>query len=125
MEKKMKYWVKFWMPGTIVAESWNQEFESLPDPRRVSWPRHAYAFTVHQREDIVDKDKEYQGKPEQVGPMYYHPDSKIETLEEVKQNPNTGPALVSNMECNGWDRIIWTRWKNWPQPFKEGEMLVL
>ena len=49
--------------------------------------------------------------------MYYHPDSKVEDLKEVEQNPNATDTLIRNIKNNGWDRIIWTRWGNWPQPF--------
>lgn len=124
MHKKLKRFVVFWAPGLFFGEARTQDVESA-DPLAVEWPDDAYAFTMHEREDVVDGEKIYEGEPVQVGPMYYHPDSKIETLEEVKRNPNKGAALVSNMENNGWDHIIWTRWGNWPQPFKEGKSVVL
>lgn len=46
-------------------------------------------------------------------------------LEEVKANPKCGPALISNMKCNGWNRVVWTRWGNWPQPFYDGKVVIL
>lgn len=124
MKKELKRFVTFLAPGAFVGESWTQDIESA-DPMEVTWPTNAYAFTMHEREDVVDGETRYSGKAVQIGPMYYHPDSKIETLEEVKRNPRRGSSLVGNMECNEWDRVIWTRWGNWPQPFRGGEVEVL
>lgn len=125
VKKVMSYWLTFWAPGTIVGESWNKKLTEFPDVKKVEWPDNAYAFTVWQREDLFVDGTRYQGDPEQIGPMYYHPKSKIETLEEVKKNPYKGFALVRNMECNHWDKIIWTRWGNWPQPYDGEKMIVL
>ena len=124
MQKELKRFVTFMAPGAFVGECWTQDVESA-DPMAVEWPDNAYAFTMHEREDVVDGETRYTGTAAQVGPMYYHPDSKVETLEEVLRNPKRGPALVSNMKCNGWDSVIWTRWGNWPQPFEGGKATVL
>jgi hypothetical protein len=107
---------QFWSPGVIVAEAWSKEVASL-DPYAVEWPDSAYAFTLHEREDVVEGETRYTGKGHQVGPIYYHPDSKIESLEEVERNPKASAILVSNMRCNNWSHVVWTRWGNWPQPF--------
>ena len=39
--------------------------------------------------------------------------------------PRATPILISNMECNDWKQIIWTRWGNWPQPFDPATAEVL
>jgi hypothetical protein len=124
MNKRTVFYVVFWSPGSFVAEETTREVESA-DPRKVEWPNHAYAFRLFKREDVIDGDKTYQGKPEQLGPVYYHPDSAIQSLEEVRNNPKATSTLVSNMECNGWKQIIWTRWMNWPQPYEPGQHAIL
>lgn len=124
MDKQTVYYVTFWAPGSFVANDWTVTVDS-PDPHKVEWPDSAYAFRLFKREDVIDGDKTYQGKPKQVGPTYYHPDSAIQSLDEVRTNPKASRILVSNMECNGWKQIIWTRWMNWPQPFEPGKMQVL
>lgn len=124
MHKRTVYYVTFTAPGAFVAESWKREVSS-PDPHKVEWPGNAYAFTMHKREDAIDGDTVYIGQPQQIGPTYYHPDSKVETLAEVRLNQKATPILISNMECNRWSHIIWSRWGNWPQPFDPAESEVL
>lgn len=124
MQKETVIYVKFFSPGSFVAESWTEEVESL-DPYTVKWPENAYAFTMYLREDIIYEGKRHKGEPTKIDSMYYHPDSKVETLEQVKINPNRGQFLVSNMELNGWNKVVWTRWGNWPQPFNEDKDIVL
>jgi hypothetical protein len=125
VKKQMVYWLTFVSPGSFVANESSVMVGALPDPQDVSFPESAYAFTMHRREDVIDGDKEYRGKAEQVGPTYYHSDSKIETLAEVRKNPRASRILVSNMECNRWPSIIWTRWGNWPQPYEPGKATIL
>lgn len=124
MNKEIKRWVEYWMPGSFTAESWTKEIDHL-DPQKIEWPESAYMFRLFEREDMVDGETRYTGQPKQIGATYYHPDSKIETLAEVKLNPNKGQCLVTNMECNKWDAVIWSRWGNWPQPYREEETVVL
>lgn len=124
MDKRTVFYVRFWSPGSFVAEEWDRPADSA-DPRKVAWPDNAYAFRLFKREDVIDGDKTYQGKPEQVGPIYYHPDSVIQSLDEVRANPKASRILVSNMECNGWEQMIWTRWVTWPQPYEPGKMEIL
>ena len=124
MKKELKTYARFFAPGSFVANDWTRPVEQA-DPYAVKWPDDAYAFTLHEREDVVDGETRYEGKPRQIGPTYYHPDSKVETLDEVRRNPKAGTVLVSNMECNGWDRIVWSRWGNWPQPYEPDKARVL
>ncbi|MBE3138868.1 MAG: hypothetical protein IMZ63_03525, partial [Actinobacteria bacterium] len=51
------------------------------------------------------------------GKLYYHPDSKITTIAEVRCMQGDNKTLLKNMECNKWDKMIWSRWGNWPQPY--------
>jgi hypothetical protein len=124
MNKETVYYARFLSPGAFVTEDWTSPIDS-PDPRKVAWPDNAYAFSLHKREDVVDGDKRYEGKPEQVGPLYYHPDSFVQSLDEVRTNPKATSTLISNMKCNRWAQVIWTRWGNWPQPFESDRMQIL
>ncbi|MDP1712450.1 MAG: hypothetical protein Q8K86_08335 [Candidatus Nanopelagicaceae bacterium] len=126
MEKKRKFWVKFLAPGFLVGEDWIEELDGFEDPDDVEWPDGAYAFTMHQRDDVVDDDGvEFKGEPKQTGPVYYHPDSKIESLAEVAKNPQATKMLLDNMRCNEWTHVVWTRWGNWPQCFDPKKTTVL
>jgi hypothetical protein len=124
MEKITTHYVTFESPGSFVAESWKQAVAG-PDPRKVEWPENAYAFRLFKREDVIDGGKVYTGKSEQIGKLYYHPDSVVQSLDEARANPKATPVLISNMECNHWDQIVWTRWGNWPQPFDPATTEVL
>lgn len=124
MIKKTTFYVTFLSPGSFVANESTREVKS-PDPRNVAWPDSAYAFTMHRREDVIDGGAVYHGKPEQIGPTYYHPASKVESIDEVRLNPNASGVLIANMENNGWTHIIWSRWGNWPQPYEAGKAEVL
>ena len=124
MNKETKHYATFWCPGSFVAESYSRDMPT-PDPRKVEWPDNAYAFRLFKRDDVVDGAARYEGRPEQIGPTYYHPDSYIQSLQEARTNPKATPILISNMEGNGWKQIIWTRWNTWPQPFDPGAMEIL
>jgi hypothetical protein len=57
--------------------------------------------------------------------MYYL-GGKIITLEELKarKSPNDS-TLISNMECNDWDKVVETNnsWR-WIQPLRKGDKIV-
>ena len=133
MYKKTKYWIKFYSPGTImtnpvcisVSSEWNIECAENQKPEDVKFPENAYAFTMHVKNDIVSDETTYKGDVEQIGPIYYHPDSTVETLEQVEKNQKATDILKNNMKYNDWDKIIWSRWGNWPQPFDSGKHMVL
>jgi hypothetical protein len=58
--------------------------------------------------------------------VYYHPDSKVLTEAEIaaKGDPRDS-ILLSNMRCNKWPSVIYSRWGNWPQPYEAGKCEVL
>ena len=124
MKKVIVRYVRFYAPGSFCAEDWTEDAPSL-DPSEIAIPDNAYAFTLHERTDVEDGDETYQGAAVQVGPVYYHPGSKVETLAEVGEHPKGNETLLSNMRCNNWDRIIWSRWNNWPQPFDDTKATIL
>lgn len=122
MEKVTKRFARFWSPGSFTAETFTREGVEKDS---VEWPDNAYAVSFHERDYVIDGAETYVGAERQIGPTYYHPDSKVETLEEVKLNPNATRILISNMECNRWERMIWSRWGNWPQPFDASKHAIL
>lgn len=109
MHKVTKYFARFFSPGTFVADDWRVEVPS-PNPEAIAWPTRAYCFQVVKREDIVDDGAVFTGKEERVGPTYYHPDSKVEHLAQVKLRADCH-ILARNMECNDWPFVVWSRWE--------------
>ena len=125
MEKKQVCWVEYWTPGFIVGESFTEDLgDHLPEPGEIKWPKEAYCFNLYQREDLLEEGKTFKGEAKQVGHTYYHPDSKVESLEEVKRNPKATDVLIKNMEGNKWSHIVWSRWGNWPQVFKKTDEVL-
>lgn len=125
MDRVTAKFVRFWSPGLVVANNWERPIDSL-DPYAVEWPDNAYAFTLHERVDVHDGPEKFAGKERQVGPMYYHPDSRVETLTEVEARNAPGDRiLIRNMRNNDWPTIVWSRWNNWPQPFDGSKCCVL
>lgn len=115
MRKATVFFVTFYSPGIIVSKS---ETKNISSPsEKIEWPENAYAYTLHKRDDLIENGKTFRGEPEQIGFTIYHPDSKVESLAEVKKNPKATKLLISNMEINNWSNIVWSRWGNWPQPF--------
>lgn len=126
MERKLVRYLCFSAPGSFVANQWTVEVAGNFEADNFDgWPDNAYAFTLHERLDIVDGDSVFRGDPKQIGPTYYHPDSKVEDYEAVSKNPTATEILLSNMRYNGWSHIVWSRWGNWPQPFDPDESIVL
>jgi len=125
MKKVKEYWIVFYSPGTIVANTWSKDIEKPVKPENVEWPDNAYAFELCERENIIENDETYKGKVIK-SKMYYHPNSKLSTLKEIKAtNDRRDATLIRNMENNNWNRVIFTRWGNWPQPYKPEEMEVI
>lgn len=125
MERVTVRYVRFLSPGSFCANEWTEPVESV-DPSVVVWPENAYAFTIHERVDMLDGPETFKGEAKQVGPVYYHPDSKVLTQADVaaKGDPRDR-ILVQNMECNGWPAIIYSRWGNWPQPYEAEKVRIL
>lgn len=120
MRTSTEFIVVYFYAGTICANTSEKLFNSREEITSADWPNGAYAYKLYQQDIVTDTGtgKVYRGDRTEVdGKLHYHTDSKVETLEQVRNNPNATEILISNMECNGWDSIIWTRYGNWSQPF--------
>ena len=124
MDKTVRRFVRFWTPRSFIADSWDVDVESL-DPAKIEWPEEAYAFTLHEQPIVHDGPDTFNGNVTKIGGWYYHPDSKVESLAEVRENPKCTSILISNMKVNHWSHLVWSRWGNWPQPFDPSKDVVL
>lgn len=125
-----KHFVVFYSPGTMVSETSQKPIDSWDVEQAMAMAddiieRHGatpygFRFTTRSRgpEDLDSKETD-------KSPMYYL-GGTVETLEEVKaKNDPEDRILISNMECNGWDRII-TNTNSWrmTQPLHEDDVVL-
>jgi hypothetical protein len=118
---KRKTYVTFFYRGLFVDDTSSRPADSR-DPHRVDVPDGAFAFQFFDR-----VEGEADGVPVRSGaldrsPMYYV-GAKVHTLDEVRATVPDSRILVSNMEGNGWDRVIQTRAGNW-KPLGDGDVLL-
>lgn len=117
--------VRFRMTGSFFAEERTEPVESV-DPYAIAWPKDAFAFSFQERDDVVGDDGQvFTGKVRDLGPTYFHPESSVRTLAETEADPRATRILLDNMRCNRWDRIVWSRRGNYPQPFSPERHVVL
>jgi len=127
MRTSTEFIAVYFYAGTICANTSETVFNSLEEVTLADWPNGAYAYKLYQQDSVMDagKGKAYRGDRTEVdGKVHYHPDSKVETIEQVRNNPKASEILISNIERNGWDSIVWTRYGNWPQPFDKETMCI-
>lgn len=118
------YRLCFMHPGLFVGETSRVDCgESEPDLTTIEWPESAYAVQVEVTHFAAVNGETYTRN--ETGKLYYHPDSKIATVDEVRARRPNETTLIANMECNKWDRVIWTRHDRWPQPFDPERMEIL
>jgi len=122
--------VTFYSPGTFVAEqttrevaNWNvtKAVEMMPDIEERYGAR-PYGFQFHTKKrgwrDLEPKEIKRSG-------MYYV-NCKVETLVEIEGRADPKEStLLSNMKCNGWDKVVSPRegWA-WTQPLREGDTVL-
>lgn len=105
------HFVTFYSPGTFVSEtstrpiaSWSVETaKRMAGSIKERYGAIPYAFCFSTRSR---GPKDLDSKVVKTSARYYL-GGKIETLAEVKARAtDKDRILISNMECNGWDRII-------------------
>jgi hypothetical protein len=125
-----KHFVRFYSPGTFFAEVTEKPIDSWDVEKAKEMARgiteryqatpYGFRFTTRTRGEN-DLDSEVTA----TSPMYYL-GGKVETLEDVKRRNDPKESILrSNMECNGWDRIITNTnsWK-WTQPLEPNDVVL-
>ncbi len=105
-----KHFVTFLSPGTFFCEESTQPIDSWDPDAAVTMSRaiverhgatpFAFYFTTRSRNEneLDSKEVKRSGK--------YYLGGRVLTLEQVKSEMPDERILISNMECNGWDKII-------------------
>jgi hypothetical protein len=125
-----KHFVTFYSPGTFFSEasekpidSWDVEKAKMMVKgikERYGATPYGFRFSTRER-----KDDELDSKVVKTSGMYYL-GGKVETLAQVKKRAtDKDRILISNMECNGWKRII-TNDNSWrmTQPLEKDDVVL-
>lgn len=125
-----RHFVEFYSPGTFMAEtserpidSWNVEAaKRLADgvAERHGATPYAFRFITRGRGPSDLDSRELRRS------HTYYLGGKVETIDEIRRRANPGEAiLLSNMEGNGWDRVVVNdnSWR-WVQPLREGDVVL-
>ena len=125
-----KHFVEFYSPGSFFAETDMREIDSWDIDKakelakeiiqRYGAKPYAFKFITRGRTDDELDSKVI----EESG--YYFINGIVKTLEEIKaeNNPNN-KILISNMECNKWDKVVITYSPyKWTQPFRKNDSVV-
>lgn len=122
--------VTFYSPGTFVAEqttkpidSWNVDLavsmSSEIKERHGALP-YGFQFSTRERGENDLDSHEAERSP------FYYLGGEVFTVEQLKEigNPDDH-ILISNMECNGWNKVIvnTNSWK-WTQPLKDSDVVL-
>lgn len=125
-----KHFVVFYSPGTFVAESNEKPIDSWDVEQAVEMVHgitQRYNATPYGFRFITRGrgDKDLDSKKIASSPMYYL-GGKVETLRQVKARKDPkDKILISNMEGNGYKRIITNTnsWK-WTQPLEDQDVVL-
>ena len=115
-----KHKVTFYSPGTFVHETSTREIDSWDVDQAIEM-----AKGIVERYGAVPFGFEFSSSDGSKSGMHFL-GGTLETLAEVKARATDDDRiLISNMECNGWDRII-TNTNSWKivQPFLPGDKLI-
>lgn len=125
-----KHFVTFYSPGTFVAEQTTKPIESWDvneamamatkiSERNAATP-YGFKFSTRGRGENDLDSKVIKSS------NFYYLGGEVMTLQQVKDKHDPKDnILISNMECNGWDRIVVNRnsWR-WTQPLEESDVVL-
>lgn len=128
--KMEKHFVEFFSPGTFVAETTTKPIDSWDVSKALEmakniterWNSKPYGFQFFTKARMDDELDSHEIARSGI----YYINGTIKTLEDLKAEKNPdNRTLISNMECNGWDRVVQTcsPWK-WTQPFDDDDHVV-
>lgn len=106
-----KTFIRFFYPGVLFSETSDKEVPRRDPNATREFPKSCYAFRFY---DIDEETVEAFGRKETIrdkaknwSPTYYL-GGEILNKAEVKRR---GMKIAhTNMECNGWDRVVLTRY---------------
>ncbi|MEK6952449.1 MAG: hypothetical protein AABX29_05520 [Nanoarchaeota archaeon] len=117
---KTKQYVKFLYPGAFFPESGVREVPNRE--ASVEAPKGCFGYKFFERQETKAEDGEVLfGRPRNYSGTHYF--GKVKTLDDIKREMPNQRTLISNMEENGWDKVVQTRRGNY-EPFTEQDVSV-
>ena len=114
-----KTYVEIFYPGSLFPES---KVREVKDRTPIDLPSGAFAFSFFDQEETIVKGEILVGKQKNRSGRFYA--GELFTLAEVKEKFPESRILISNMENNGYAKVVKTVRGNF-QPFMpEDTMLV-
>jgi hypothetical protein len=126
MPEATNTFVEILYPGSFMPEESVHKVKER-DPERIakSYPK-AFCFefydVVQNRITVDGEEQTVSGKRKNKSGRYY-PGATVFTTEDLKKLPEDFSILISNMECNGWTRVVRTRRGNF-QPLEKGDHIL-
>lgn len=120
MSKKKTY-VEFFFRGVLFDETSVREVQSR-DVEKLEVPKNAFGFQFFDVLTTTQEGVELTSDRLNESPMHYY-GGRIMTLEEVRAEMPDATTLISNMEGNGYDRVIRCTQGNF-KPFEDGDIYV-
>lgn len=118
--------VELLYPGSLFAEDESRKVAGR-DPQAVAkkYPK-CFAFRFYdlitRRVVVGGQEKQVSTSRLDVSPTYY-PNGQPLTVADVKRSVPKSEILVSNMEGNGWKKVVQTRCGNF-QPLEKGDVIL-
>lgn len=121
---KREQMVEYLYPGSFVSEA-SSVVCGHNNADQIECPDCAFAFRffdrVTQTATLEDGRTHDHVERENVGGWYY-PGGEVLTVEDVEALDGDHRILLSNMRCNGWDKVVRSRLGNF-QPFDAADVV--
>lgn len=117
---EIRHYIEWLFPGSFFAETSAKRVISRIRPPGI--PKGAYGYQFFDRIEVEAEGETLYGRPKNRSGIYYL-GGKVLTLAQVKSLPGDYKTLISNMECNRWDRVIKLECGAF-QPFNDNDQLV-
>jgi len=116
----LKHYMRLFFPGVFMAET-SERLIQERDVNNITIPDNCYGYMFYDIAETMLHGVELRsGEINKTGIHYF---GKAMTLAEVKKELPSRRILISNMEMNGWNRVVKTRTGNFQQ-LEEDDCIV-
>ena len=100
----LKHYVEFIYPGSFCSDYDCREATSEELNGRVEIPNRSYGYRFFEREEQTTSEEVLRGERKNHGGWHFLGEEY--SLERIKAEQSDKTTLISNMECNKWDRVV-------------------